>query len=34
MTVVFDRTGKQLKRFEGFLKEDELLSTVEAALKN
>jgi thiol-disulfide isomerase/thioredoxin len=33
VTLIYDRNGKQLKRFEGFLKEDELLSTVEAALK-
>jgi len=33
VTVIYDRNGKQLKRFEGFLKEDELLATVEAALK-
>ena len=34
VTVIYDRNGKQLKRFEGFLKEDELLATVEAALKS
>jgi thiol:disulfide interchange protein DsbD len=32
VTVVFDRAGKQVKRFEGFLKEDELQAAVQAAL--
>ncbi len=32
VTLVFDRQGKQIKRFEGFLKEDELLAAVRQAL--
>jgi thiol-disulfide isomerase/thioredoxin len=32
VTVVFDRTGKQVRRFEGFLKEDELQAAVAQAL--
>ena len=32
VTVVFDRTGKQIKRFDGFLKEDELKAAVSQAL--
>ena len=32
VTVVFDRTGKQIKRFDGFLKEDELRAAVNQAL--
>jgi thiol:disulfide interchange protein DsbD len=31
VTVVFDRTGKQVKRFEGYLKEDELRTAVSQA---
>jgi thiol:disulfide interchange protein DsbD len=32
VTLVFDRSGKLVKRFEGFLKEDELQAAVKAAL--
>jgi thiol-disulfide isomerase/thioredoxin len=32
VTVVFDRAGKQVKRFDGFLKEDELKAAVSQAL--
>ena len=32
VTVVFDRSGKQIKRFAGFLKEDELKAAVAQAL--
>jgi thiol:disulfide interchange protein DsbD len=32
VTLVYDKSGKQLKRFEGFLKEDELLGAVKQAL--
>lgn len=32
VTVVFDRTGKQLKRFEGFTSEQELAAVVQQAL--
>jgi len=32
VTVVFDRSGKQLKRFEGLVRESELQSVVEHAL--
>ncbi len=32
VTVIFDRTGKQIKRFAGFLKEDELKAAVAQAL--
>ena len=32
VTVVFDRTGKVVKRFDGFLKEDELKAAVSQAL--
>jgi thiol-disulfide isomerase/thioredoxin len=32
VTVIFDRSGKQVKRFEGFLKEDELQAAVKTAL--
>jgi thiol:disulfide interchange protein DsbD len=32
VTVVFDRTGKQIKRFDGYLKEDELKAAVSHAL--
>ena len=32
VTLVFDRTGKQVKRFEGFTKEADLLSAVRQAL--
>jgi thiol:disulfide interchange protein len=32
VTVVFDRSGKQIKRFDGFLKEDELKAAVSQAL--
>ena len=32
VTLVFDRTGKQIKRFEGFTPEADLLSAVKQAL--
>ena len=32
VTVIFDRSGKQIKRFAGFLKEDELKAAVAQAL--
>jgi thiol:disulfide interchange protein DsbD len=32
VTLVYDKSGKQLKRFEGFLKEDELLDAVKQAM--
>ena len=32
VTIVFDRTGKQIKRFDGYLKEDELKAAVSQAL--
>jgi thioredoxin-related protein len=32
VTVVFDRKGKEVKRFQGFLPEPELLAAVQAAL--
>ncbi|MBS1856434.1 MAG: redoxin family protein [Acidobacteria bacterium] len=32
VTLVFDRTGKQIKRFEGFTPEDELLAAIRGAL--
>jgi hypothetical protein len=32
VTLVFDRSGKQVKRFEGFTPEAELLSAVKQAL--
>ena len=32
VTVVFDRKGKEVKRFEGFLSEPDLLAAVQAAL--
>jgi thiol:disulfide interchange protein len=32
VTVIFDRSGKQIKRFAGFLKEDELKAAVQQAL--
>ena len=32
VTLVFDRTGKQVKRFEGFTSEADLLSAVKQAL--
>jgi thiol:disulfide interchange protein len=32
VTLVFDRSGKQIKRFEGFLAEDQLLAAVKQAL--
>jgi thiol:disulfide interchange protein DsbD len=32
VTLVYDKSGKQIKRFEGFLKEDELLAAVKQAL--
>jgi thiol:disulfide interchange protein len=32
ITVVFDRTGKQVKRFQGYLSEAELLTAVQASL--
>ena len=32
VTVVFDRTGKEVKRFQGFLREDELIAAVQQAL--
>jgi thiol:disulfide interchange protein DsbD len=32
VTVVFDRTGKQVKRFEGFTREDEIAAAVQRAL--
>jgi thiol:disulfide interchange protein len=32
ITVVFDRTGKEIKRFTGFLSEPELLAAVQSAL--
>lgn len=32
VTIVFDRAGKQVKRFDGFLKEDELKAAVNQAL--
>ena len=32
VTLVFDRTGKQVKRFEGFTSEGDLLSAVRQAL--
>ncbi len=32
VTLVFDRQGRQIKRFEGFLKKDELLAAVRQAL--
>jgi thiol:disulfide interchange protein DsbD len=32
VTVVFDRTGKQVKRFEGFTKEDDIAAAVQQAL--
>lgn len=32
VTLVFDRTGKQIKRFDGFLKLDELQAAVQQAL--
>ena len=32
VTLVFDRTGKQVKRFEGFTPEADLLSAVKQAL--
>jgi len=32
VTLVFDRTGKQLKRFEGFTAETDLLAAVKAAM--
>ena len=32
VTLVFDRSGKQVKRFEGFLKEDDLQAAVKQAL--
>ena len=32
VTVVFDRTGKEVKRFAGFLSEPDLLAAVQGAL--
>ncbi len=32
VTVIFDRSGKQIKRFAGFLKEDDLKAAVQQAL--
>jgi thiol:disulfide interchange protein len=32
VTLVYDKTGKQVKRFEGYLKEEELLAAVKQAL--
>jgi thiol:disulfide interchange protein len=32
VTVIFDRSGKQIKRFAGFLKEDELEAAIQQAL--
>ena len=32
VTLVYDRSGKQVKRFEGFTKEDELRAAVRQAL--
>jgi thiol:disulfide interchange protein DsbD len=32
VTVIFDRAGKQIKRFEGFTKEDEIQAAVQQAL--
>jgi len=32
VTLVFDRTGKQVKRFEGFTKEADILAAVRQAL--
>ncbi|MDE3166524.1 MAG: TlpA family protein disulfide reductase [Acidobacteriota bacterium] len=32
VTLVFDRSGKQIKRFEGFTPEDELLAAIRQAL--
>jgi thioredoxin-related protein len=32
ITVVFDRSGKQVKRFQGYLSEAELIAAVQAAL--
>jgi thioredoxin-related protein len=32
ITVVFDRTGKQVKRFQGYLSESELLTAVQSSL--
>ena len=32
VTLVFDRAGKQIKRFEGFTPEADLLSAVKQAL--
>jgi hypothetical protein len=32
VTLVFDRAGKQVKRFQGFTKADELQTAVEKAL--
>jgi thiol:disulfide interchange protein len=32
ITVVFDRTGKQVKRFQGYLSETELLTAVQSSL--
>jgi thiol:disulfide interchange protein DsbD len=32
VTIVFDRSGKQVKRFDGYLKEDELKTAVSQAL--
>jgi thiol-disulfide isomerase/thioredoxin len=32
VTLVYDKSGKQIKRFEGFLKEEELLAAVKEAL--
>ncbi len=32
VTVIFDRSGKQIKRFAGFLKEDELKAAIQQAL--
>lgn len=32
VTVILDRSGKEVKRFEGFTKEDELRAAVQSAL--
>jgi len=32
VTIVFDRSGKQVKRFEGFTAEDALQAVVQQAL--
>jgi thioredoxin-related protein len=32
VTIVFDRAGKQVRRFEGFTAEDALLAVVEQSL--